>query len=458
MLKLAELLCLAGIQVTFLNSDDNHSRLLKFTSVQSRFAAYPGFRFETIADGLPPDHPRSGDRVTELFDSIEVVMKPRFRDMLDRFRRDPETGPPVTCVIADGSMCFPIGVAKEMGIPVLCFRTISASCFWAFFCIPELIKAGDLPVRGDDDMDRGLSGIPGMETFLRVRDLPAFCRVQDLSDPGLQYVTTATYLTTRSDGLILNTFEDLEQPALSHIRRHIPNIYAIGPLHAHLASRLASESSAAPPPSYSLWKEDRSCIAWLDSQPPRSVVYVSFGSMAILTSNELIEFWHGLVNSGKRFLWVVRPNSIAGGRPVPEELVAATVGRGYVVGWAPQEEVLGHPSVGAFLTHSGWNSTLESISAGRPMICWPYYADQQMNSRFVGDVWRVGRDMKDTCDRATVERMIRDLMDERRCEFVGAAEQMAEMAIRAVNEGGSSYINLDRLIEEVKSMATHNSA
>ncbi|TKY69965.1 7-deoxyloganetic acid glucosyltransferase [Spatholobus suberectus] len=89
-----------------------------------------------------------------------------------------------------------------------------------------------------------------------------------------------------------------------------------------------------------------------------------------------------------------------------------------MVGWAPQEEVLAHKAIGGFLTHSGWNSTLESVVAGVPMICWPYFADQQINSRFVSEVWKLGLDMKDVCDRHVVEKMVNDLMVHRREEFL----------------------------------------
>ncbi|TXG49880.1 hypothetical protein EZV62_025755 [Acer yangbiense] len=96
-----------------------------------------------------------------------------------------------------------------------------------------------------------------------------------------------------------------------------------------------------------------------------------------------------------------------------------------MVGWATQEEVLAHHAVDGFLTDNGWNSTLESEVAGQPMICWPYFADQQVNSRFVGEVWRLRLDMKDVCDRKVVEKMVNDLMVDRREEFVKSTNRMA---------------------------------
>ena len=129
-----------------------------------------------------------------------------------------------------------------------------------------------------------------------------------------------------------------------------------------------------------------------------------------------------------------------------------------MVGWAPQEEVLEHRAVGGFLTHSGWNSTLESIVTGQPLICWPYFAEQQVNSRVVGQVWKLGLDMKDVCDRKVVEKMVNDLMVERREEFVKSTDRMAKLAKKSVSDSGSSLCNLDRLIEDIRLMSVqaHN--
>ena len=114
---------------------------------------------------------------------------------------------------------------------------------------------------------------------------------------------------------------------------------------------------------------------------------------------------------------------------------------------------MAHQAIGGFLTHSRWNSTLESIVAGVPMICWPYFADQQTNSRFVSEVWKLGMDMKDVCDRVMVEKMVNHLMEERRENFMKSAAEMARLAKESVSEGGSSYCNLDHLIKDIRLMS-----
>ncbi|KAF5770997.1 putative 7-deoxyloganetic acid glucosyltransferase [Helianthus annuus] len=143
------------------------------------------------------------------------------------------------------------------------------------------------------------------------------------------------------------------------------------------------------------------------------VIYVSFGSMTVLSREELIELWYGLVNSRKNFLWVIRPNSVAGdGQNIPTELLEGTMKRWYMVSWAPQEEVVVHPA----------------IVAAVPVICWPYYGDQQVNSRLVGEVWKLGFDMKDVCDRAVVETIIKDLMDTKKDKFSRPVNRTMKLA------------------------------
>lgn len=150
MLNLAHLFCLAEFHVTFIVSEFSHRRLLQHTTVPSTFALYPGFQFRAIPDGLPDDHPRAGYKVVDVHPSVTNIMVPLFRKMMihedflaSASRRS------VTCIVVDGLLSFATDFAEENGIPLVYFRTPSASCFWAFFRLPELIEAEEIPFKGD---------------------------------------------------------------------------------------------------------------------------------------------------------------------------------------------------------------------------------------------------------------------------------------------------------------------
>lgn len=303
------------------------------------------------------------------------------------------------------------------------------------------------------DLDELVQSVEGTESFLRRRDLPSLCRdAKSPDDPRLQIMTRVTDNACRGRALIVNTFESLEAPMLSRLRSFCPTVYPIGPIHI-----LCKNQDSA-----SLWQQDRDCIKWLDSQQPKSVVYVSFGSVAMMSRQEMMELWHGLVDSGHRFLWVVRQDLVVGESEgniatISSELEIGTRERGCLVSWAPQREVLDHSAIGCFLTHSGWNSTMESIAAGVPMICWPFITDQQVNSRFVSAVWGVGLDMKDESGRSV--KMIRDAMEGDRAEELRrSASEMAEKAKRSVEEGGDSFLNLRKLIQHIESLSSEKAS
>jgi len=224
-------------------------------------------------------------------------------------------------------------------------------------------------------------GVPGMEGFLRRRDLPRLAPAADghptesAAAAGVHplLLTMAKGIADcgRTRALVLNTAASLEGSAVAHISPHMRDVFAIGPLHA---------MSAVPGPAASLWREDDGCVAWLDGHADRSVVYVSLGSLTHISHHEFTEFLLGLLATGYPFLWVLRPDMVGAAE---EAALRGAVGDGSkvrVVEWAPQRDVLRHRAVGCFLTHSGWNSTMESIMEGVPMVCWPFFADQHINS------------------------------------------------------------------------------
>jgi hypothetical protein len=160
-----------------------------------------------------------------------------------------------------------------------------------------------------------------------------------------------------------------------------------------------------------LSKEDTKCLEWLGSKEMTSVVYVNFGSITIMSEEKLLEFAWGLANSKKPFLWIIRPDLVSGGSVVLSSAFVDEISdRGLIVSWCPQEKVLNHPSVGRFLTHCGWNSTTESICAGVPMLCWPFFGVQPTDCRFICNEWEIGIEIDTNVKREEVEKLVNELM------------------------------------------------
>lgn len=202
-----------------------------------------------------------------------------------------------------------------------------------------------------------------------------------------------------------------------------------------------------------LFKPDtEACINWLDTKQTGSVVYISFGSVATLGENNMEELAMGLMNSGAYFLWVVRSSEQS---KLPSNFMTDTFKKGLVVNWCPQLEVLAHQAVGCFVTHCGWNSTLESLSLGVPMVAIPQWTDQTTNAKYIVDVWEAGVRVKvgenGIASRDEIKICIREVMEEERgIEIKRNALRWKELAIQAVHEGGSSDKNIDEFISELE--------
>ncbi|KAF9620259.1 hypothetical protein IFM89_010994 [Coptis chinensis] len=268
-------------------------------------------------------------------------------------------------------------------------------------------------------------------------------------------------------GVLVNTCEDLEPTSLKALKENpvlgkipTPPVYPVGPL-------IKAHNSPA--------QLENKCITWLDMQPKDSVLFVSFGSGGTLSAEQMIELAYGLELSQQRFIWVVKKpveaNNSAGTlfttgnmehtNPcdyLPNGFLTSINGVGLVVqSWAPQVEILSHKSTGGFLSHCGWNSTLESIVNGVPVITWPLFAEQKMNATFLveelGVAIRpsVGKD-KELVGRVEIGRVVRKVMENTE-EGNGLRNKVMEIqnsVLKALDEGGSSYNSLSQVLQEWK--------
>lgn len=237
----------------------------------------------------------------------------------------------------------------------------------------------------------------------------------------------------------------------------LPNTYTVGPISPLV--RCIPKSDPIASIGSNLWKEDSTgCMEWLDKQVAASVVYVNFGSITVMSAEQLLEFAWGLAGSMHPFLWVVRADLVQGSDAVlPKEFLEEIEGRGVMVGWCNQEEVLAHRAIGGFLNHCGWNSTIESIYEGVPMICWPFFAEQPTNCKYLCNEWGMGMEIGGNVKRGEVEAMVRELMDgEKGKEMRKRAGEWKDKARAAIMAGCSSYNNFDKLVEQMNNLIKKN--
>ena len=238
-------------------------------------------------------------------------------------------------------------------------------------------------------LDTVIDWVPGMEG-IRLKDLNTLLWN---TDPKIvQHTSKVTQKSHDVSHNIFHTFDVLEPSIVDALSSMYPKVYMVGPMQL-LLNQIPKQDKETEL-SYSLWKEEIECFEWLDSKEPNSVMYVNYGSITVMSLQDLTEFAWGLVNSNHSFLWIIRSNLVEGeSTAFPPELEKLIETKGFIARWCSQEKVLNHPSVGGFLTHCGWGSTIESLSAGVPMICWPYGWDQPTNCRYICEEWGVGLEM-----------------------------------------------------------------
>ncbi|XP_055810173.1 7-deoxyloganetin glucosyltransferase-like [Solanum dulcamara] len=461
MLKLAKILHHKGFHITFVNTEFNHRRLLKSRGLHA-LDGLSSFRFETIPDGLPPCDADATQDIPSLCKSTTETCLGPFRNLLAKLNDTnnyTSNVPPVSCVVSDGVMSFTLDAAQELGVPEILFWTTSACGFLGYMHYSTVIEKGYSPLKDASYLTNGyvettLDFIPGMKD-VRLKDLPSFLRTTNPDEYMVKFVIKETERTRKASAIVLNTFETLESEVLESLQTLLPPVYPIGPLHL-LVKQVDDENLKGL--GSSLWKEEPECLQWLDNKVPNSVVYVNFGSITVMTSNQLLEFAWGLANSQQEFLWIIRPDIVSDYESIlPPEFVEETKSRGMLASWCSQEEVLNHPAIGGFLTHSGWNSTMESITSGVPIICWPFFAEQQTNCWFSVSKWDIGMEIDNNVKRDEVESLVRELMiGEKGKEMKKKVMKWKKLAeISAQKSSGSSYVNIDKVVNDILLSSKH---
>uniref|UniRef100_A0A1J3H8P9 Glycosyltransferase n=1 Tax=Noccaea caerulescens TaxID=107243 RepID=A0A1J3H8P9_NOCCA len=453
MMKVAKLLHAKGFHVTFVNTIYNHNRLLRSRGPNA-LDGLPSFRFEFIPDGLPETDVDVTQDIPALCESTMKNGLAPFKELLGRINAGDDV-PPVSCIVSDGCMSFTLDAAEELSVPEVVFWTTSACGFLAYLHYYRFIEKGLSPLKDEsyltkEYLETKIDWIPSMRN-LRLKDIPSFIRTTNPDDIMLNFLVRETDRAKRASAIILNTFDDLEHDVIQSMQSILPPVYSIGPLHL-LVQQEIDENSGIGRMGSNLWREETECLNWLNTKSQNSVVYVNFGSITVMTAEQLVEFAWGLAATGKEFFWVIRPDLVVGDvAMVPPEFLTETADRSMLASWCPQEKVLSHPAIGGFLTHSGWNSTLESLCGGVPMVCWPFFAEQQTNCKFCCDEWEIGIEIGGDVKRDEVEAVVRELMDgEKGKKMREKAEEWRRLAEKATeHELGSSVVNLEKLVTNV---------
>ncbi|CAJ1933204.1 unnamed protein product [Sphenostylis stenocarpa] len=398
---------------------------------------HPNFCFLPLFYGLSDTH-ISSNNVVDITATLNTNCVSPIKELLvDQIQKANINHEKIACVIYDGLMYSIDSVARELKLPSIVLRTTSATNFLTYHAFVQRQSSGCLPLQ--DSMSSDL--VPELEP-LRFKDLPMF------NSGEMQKQVAKTIAVRPSLGVICNTVDCLEEESLYRLHQvYKVSFFPIGPLHL-----LAEEDSS----SSSFVEEDYSCIGWLKNQPRESVLYVSLGSIASWEEKELTEVAWGLANSKQKFLWVIRPGTIGDVSEwlqlLPEDVRVAIAERGCIVKWAPQGEVLAHQAVGGFWSHCGWNSTLESLCEGVPIMCQPHFGDQGVNARLLSHVWKIGLEWSTVMERGAIEGAVRRLM------VNPEGKEMRQRALKLKNEikiavkGGSSYAALNGLVKSILSV------
>ncbi|KAL0330129.1 UNVERIFIED_CONTAM: UDP-glycosyltransferase 74E2 [Sesamum radiatum] len=387
---------------------------------------------ETFSDGF--DEGQGDVELDPYLARFEQVGTETLSELLDKLR---DTGRPVDCVIYDPFLPWAVVVAKKHGLVGAAFFTQSSSVNSIYYNVyKEPLKVPLL------DKEIVVTGLP----LLDISDVPSFLRDQDSHPGSLELVLNQFRNVEETDFVFVNSFYELEEEVIETMAKFF-RVKAIGPTipSMYLDKRLSDDREYG----LSIYNPDtEACMEWLNQRQPESVVYVSFGSIAELGDEQMEEVAWGLRLSNKHFLWVVRSSEEP---KLPKDFAKESSEMGLIVSWCAQLDVLAHEAVCCFVTHCGWNSTLEALSLGVPMVAMPQWSDQTTNSKFVIDVWKMGvrakADDNGVVSRETIAGCIKDVMEgERGEEIKKNAGKWKELAREAVDEGGSSDKNIQDFV------------
>ncbi|XP_044506424.1 UDP-glycosyltransferase 73C4-like [Mangifera indica] len=462
MVDIAKLLAQRGVIISIITTPVNAARNRKaFTRItesglQLRIIELP---FPCAEGGLREgcenlDMIDSLGSAVDFFNAAQLLQEP-VEKLFQQLKPQPD------CIISDMFLPYSAHIAAKFNIPRIIFHGF---CCFSLLCLHNFLRYG------------------GPESMTSESDYFVVPRLPDKVEFTLPQLFYSVNLKSFSEkliaaelltyGVIINTFEELEPAYVREFRKEKDGkVWCIGPLSLYnkdYVDKVERGNQAAI--------DDSQCLKWLDSKDPGSVIYVCLGSLCNVIPSQLIELALGLEASNRPFIWVARWG-IETSKELEKWIIEdgfeeRTKERGLVIrGWAPQVLILSHPAIGGFLTHCGWNSNLEGVCAGKPMVTWPLFADQFCNEKLVVQILKIGvsvgvkhpvkwgeeEKIGVLVKREDIKNAVEMLMDggEDGEERRRRAKELGKMAKLAVQEGGSSQLNttllLDDIIKQVRS-------
>lgn len=412
------------------------------TYVKSIGSSQPFVRFIDVPELV--EKPTLGS-----FQSVEAFVYnfierniPLVRDIVMGILSSPGPGVTVKGIVAD-FFCLPmIDVTKDINLPFYVFLTTNSG-FLAMmqYLADRHSKNTSVFVRDSGEV----LSIPGFVNPVPANVLPSALFIEDGYDAYLKLAI----LFSKAKGILVNSSFDLEPNSVNHFlnEQNYPSVYAVGPIF---------NPKAQPHPDQDMASRDE-LMKWLDDQPEASVVFLCFGSMGRLRGDQVKEIARGLELCQYRFLWSLRTEEVASEDPLPEGFLDRVRGRGMICGWSPQVEILAHKAVGSFVSHCGWNSIVESLWFGVPIVTWPMYAEQQLNAFMMVKELKLAVEMKldyrvlvdELVSANEIERAIRCVMNKDDNLVRKRVIDVSQMVQKATMNGGSSYTATAKIIQDV---------
>ncbi|XP_008793440.1 crocetin glucosyltransferase, chloroplastic-like [Phoenix dactylifera] len=439
-----------GSRVTFSTAISGHRRMFPSLAKPDEEVEDGLVSYIPYSDGYDDGYKATTDDVNTFMSKIKLAgsrtVSTLVQDLAARDR-------PVSCLIYTLLMAWAADVARDHGVPSALYWIQTATVFATYY---HYFHGYDELITSHSHDPAFTVNLPGLLP-LQIRDLPSFFTNTNPEDPYYSVLAGFRELfekldreekTSSKPRILMNTFDALETDAIKAI--DTMELIAIGPLVPFL-SLDGTDSNGTTISDGDLFEADnKGYMEWLDSQPERSVVYVSFGSISLIKKQQLAEISWGLEESGRPFLWVVRKDNRGEGVELEDGE------NGMVVEWCSQVKVLSHPSVGCFVTHCGWNSTLESLACGVPTVGVPQWTDQATNAR-LAEAWGTGvrgeLSKEGVLEGKELKRCVEVVMGEgeRGMEIRRKAEIWRDRAREAVRERGSSEGNLRNFVDGIAS-------